>query len=360
MSFKYNPLSDSLDKVNSKASEIKTDNGQTVEQTFQNILNWKEDITNKSTNTNLWTSDTLYPTQNAVKTYIDNNVWKVGSKNVDEISIWDRKILSYDATNDIITYVSMPSSWWGNVIVDTNDPATNSNYSVWTLWVNTTTWELFVCIDDTTNNNVWQWQLWTTIKPVNPNWPDFFGDGSWVALYKLDGNINDAGGNYNWNLIWNKSDLIFTTDVAKPSFNQSLKIVWNQNQAFIIPQNTNLQIKSMSVWVKRLSTETPSNAYLIDSRNNWWNCVFIYNSNIIASGIAKYLVNWQAVSLDNSYKDQWIHLYIEFSSIQNWMVVGFYNWLSGNYDFGWYTDHIRLFNRALTDSEVQQLYNEWN
>jgi len=33
-----------------------------------------EDVANKSTNTALGTSDTLYPSQNAVKTYVDNNV----------------------------------------------------------------------------------------------------------------------------------------------------------------------------------------------------------------------------------------------------------------------------------------------
>lgn len=33
-----------------------------------------EDLANKSTDTNLGASDTLYPTQNAVKTYVDNSV----------------------------------------------------------------------------------------------------------------------------------------------------------------------------------------------------------------------------------------------------------------------------------------------
>lgn len=37
-------------------------------------LNWKENLSNKSTNTNLGNSDTLYPSQNAVKTYVDAQV----------------------------------------------------------------------------------------------------------------------------------------------------------------------------------------------------------------------------------------------------------------------------------------------
>jgi hypothetical protein len=38
----------------------------------QNALNAKENTSNKSTTTTLGTSNTLYPTQNAVKTYVDN------------------------------------------------------------------------------------------------------------------------------------------------------------------------------------------------------------------------------------------------------------------------------------------------
>ena len=37
-------------------------------------ISGKEDVVNKSASTLLGTSDILYPTQNAVKTYVDNNV----------------------------------------------------------------------------------------------------------------------------------------------------------------------------------------------------------------------------------------------------------------------------------------------
>ncbi|HUC88556.1 MAG TPA: tail fiber domain-containing protein [Candidatus Paceibacterota bacterium] len=49
-----------------------------------------EDVANKSTNTSLGTSNTLYPTQNAVKTYVDNNAmglnWKTGLQAVNVIA----------------------------------------------------------------------------------------------------------------------------------------------------------------------------------------------------------------------------------------------------------------------------------
>ena len=42
---------------------------------LQLALNAKEDVSNKSTSTSLGTSDTLYPSQNAVKSYVDTGIW---------------------------------------------------------------------------------------------------------------------------------------------------------------------------------------------------------------------------------------------------------------------------------------------
>lgn len=59
---------------------------------IQTQLNGKENLSNKSTITTLGTSDTLYPTQNAVKTYVDN---KVGSGagslefNSTDLTVWN-------------------------------------------------------------------------------------------------------------------------------------------------------------------------------------------------------------------------------------------------------------------------------
>jgi hypothetical protein len=52
--------------------------------TFTQANKWttKEDVTNKSTDTNLGTSNTLYPTQNAVKEYVDNNINITGNLTV--------------------------------------------------------------------------------------------------------------------------------------------------------------------------------------------------------------------------------------------------------------------------------------
>lgn len=52
-----------------------SDSAQTALDAKQNTLAYTpENVANKSTSTSLGTSDTLYPTQNAVKTYVDGKV----------------------------------------------------------------------------------------------------------------------------------------------------------------------------------------------------------------------------------------------------------------------------------------------
>ncbi|WP_300978262.1 hypothetical protein [Flavobacterium sp.] len=51
-----------------------SDANKPVSSAAQTALNKKEDVANKSTNIDLGTSDVLYPTQNAVKTYVDSQL----------------------------------------------------------------------------------------------------------------------------------------------------------------------------------------------------------------------------------------------------------------------------------------------
>lgn len=61
-----------LDKIDNTS-----DLDKPVSNATQAALNLKEDKANKSTNTALGTSDVLYPTQNAVKTYVDSQITNV-------------------------------------------------------------------------------------------------------------------------------------------------------------------------------------------------------------------------------------------------------------------------------------------
>ena len=51
--------------------------------------------------------------------------------------------------------------------LDANDPAvdTNPTDGLGTKWINTTTGQIFICMDATTDANEWRGQITTTIQP---------------------------------------------------------------------------------------------------------------------------------------------------------------------------------------------------
>jgi hypothetical protein len=63
-----------------------SDLNKPISTATQTALNGKEDISNKSTNTSLGTSDTLYPTQKAVKTYVDTAVSGATIPTLDQVT----------------------------------------------------------------------------------------------------------------------------------------------------------------------------------------------------------------------------------------------------------------------------------
>jgi hypothetical protein len=70
-----------LDQLNNTS-----DLNKPISTATQTALNGKENVSNKSTNTSLGTSDTLYPSQNAVKTYVDTAVSGATIPTLDEVT----------------------------------------------------------------------------------------------------------------------------------------------------------------------------------------------------------------------------------------------------------------------------------
>ena len=81
-----------------------SDLNKPISTATQVALNGKEDVANKSTSTSLGTSDTLYPTQNAVKVYTDN---LLGNSNA----------LVYKGTIDCSTNPNYPSANAGELYI---------------------------------------------------------------------------------------------------------------------------------------------------------------------------------------------------------------------------------------------------
>lgn len=85
----------------------------------------RELLSNKSTNIALWASDTLYPTQKAVRDYV-NNFWVTINAQTEETVMAD--------TDEIIFYDV--SSWWSKKIQSQN----LSNVNIWA-WTTYIAWE---------------------------------------------------------------------------------------------------------------------------------------------------------------------------------------------------------------------------
>ncbi|MHA8051848.1 beta strand repeat-containing protein, partial [Aquirufa sp. ROCK-SH2] len=87
----------------------------------QTALNLKEDVANKDSNVNLGTSNTAYPTQNAVKAYVDT---KFGGTNaINSLTglpnIADQKVLG-NMSGGITTPQELPTTGTGNVVLGTS------------------------------------------------------------------------------------------------------------------------------------------------------------------------------------------------------------------------------------------------
>ena len=194
---------------------------------------------------------------------------------------------------------------------------------------------------------------------------DIFGDSSCVAAYPLDGSANDLSGNHNGT--WHGTEQY---DVGK--FGQAAKFDGN---SYITANNIDyVNFKSISLWLYPVDLSTQQGLISFDDKD-----VFLYHSN---SGILAINNNgtWYSTNC-NIQINTFNHIVINFDPLQIYVngelqynstnifdvsdrtVFGIgVDFDSGNAnDFiqnGTLIDQVRIFNRALTDGEVQALYYE--
>lgn len=256
----------------------------------------------------------------------------------------------------------------GTPSYNTNPPTANVN------WLNTTTGDVWVCTNNTTNANVWK-LIGYTSTITSSNVFDIFGDSSAVALYQFtSGNGTDTGGNYSMTT----NTFASGTGIAGTAASGSGSYMKNGNS-----MNNNLVV-SVSSWVN-----------VSDTGGNW-----IWSSGKQVNGQCKRGVRLSNLSLDVcsfSYEylgggsfgsitsGAWTNVTVSREkvyvngvlrgSIANYInpasdTYGFYIGANGAYDYGYITsetygqpmngviDQIRVFNRELTQAEVTQLYVE--
>ena len=92
---------------------VETARAEGVEATLQPALGFTaENVANKDTTTTLGTSDTKYPSQKAVKTYVDTAIAGVGGGGGSGTLAGDTDVsITSPANNDVLTYESSTSKW---------------------------------------------------------------------------------------------------------------------------------------------------------------------------------------------------------------------------------------------------------
>jgi len=213
----------------------------------------------------------------------------------------------------------------------------------------------------------------STVDNIDP-----FGDSSGVALWTLDGNANDVGGNYNGT--WSGTEQ-YDTGV----FGQAAKFDGNS----VI--DTHIEINSAgtitySCWFNPITGNTGTWNFILGQYSNFWINISedTTNDGATANKIIFIVLdgsNWHKIEPSFNYSNgQWYHLlaivknnnqifYINGELIGSLTITkstdNSYSLnigsdiedISGHGVTG-LIDQVRIFNRALTEDEIKKLYFE--
>jgi len=259
-----------------------------------------------------------------------------------------------------------------NIKHSTNDPSITENLPQGTIWVNDTTGKLFICSDNTPDNNVWtSCNFNIAIAPTTTtDIVDIFEDGSGVALYQFDGNTNDTGGQYD-GIATN-----ITYDTGK--YGQGVVCQGDDSSVDTKYKLSTDQNYSISLWVKSQN----DGHILLNGKNGKAYPTYELGTNFFR--IYKYnnTTNIDLLTLSfNSVADNQFHnivtikdnlhvkIYVDGQLVAEGDMsencdgsnysLGTFD-VDGNHDepYGAVVDQLRIFNRALTDDEINQLYQE--
>ena len=320
----------------------------------------------------------------------DNNVWEAiplivhnttdptASENLPQGTVWvndttGQIFICKDDTQDNNVWQAIPLDIGeGGAKHSDNDPTITENLPKGTVWINDTTGQIYVCVNDTQDDNVW-WGYKPTIRISSKTTDivDIFGDGSAVATYNLDGDANDLGGKYN-------GSVTGSPQYPDAKFGKGIQSSSNDIQV-TIPLNYTVDIITVSFWWKWGGVDAVMpigfdlyNLYTIDNKlgfNTGHSDVYGISNTVDTSafvhivaefhdqdvGSNKLWINGEAQTLskqeDNNYSNDDALIKNEDFHILGW------GGNSNHKDAG-IIDQVRLFNRALTDDEVNKLYQE--
>jgi len=271
------------------------------------------------------------------------------------------------------------------VIREKRNPTVYDNYPVGTVFINTVTAEVFICVENNNNITKWVGSFGTVIEPNLYYKTDFFNDNSIIAFYRFDYSTNDDTGIYNGMKTGG-------TFYSKGKFGTALDFgnIPNSINAFIV-QDIELSNKmNFSFWVYKHSNNQ-LNPYISLAYSNIYNGILLFENNnffkIIVNNelktfrYSKFIPTkeWVFISLniDNEYKKAELYINGEFIDViyytaefsftdysySNCLIFGQdQDTYCGGFDttqsFLGKVDQFRIFKRTLTNDEIKELYNE--
>lgn len=207
---------------------------------------------------------------------------------------------------------------------------------------------------------------------------DIFGDGSCIATYQLNGNANDLGGTYNGvetNVTYEEGKFGQAAVFNGSNGNINTTITTNPS---VVTFSFNVKFNTLTNGQIILSKRSATGSY-----GSGFN-VFLANGRIEIEENNGVAGTANLISNVNILTDTWYHVVVERNSTSNKIVIDKVNnsignsrifleashslLIGGNFVQGlrYYTaiplngsiDQVRIFNRALTEAEINTLYSE--
>jgi len=255
-----------------------------------------------------------------------------------------------------------------NTIIRTVDPTIYENLEKDILWINKRTGEMFTCIDNTIDRNIWRGTSpGKLIRPIPPaDKLDFFNDGSCVGFHKLTENALDSTGKYHGVDRGIEYKQVFDGFVASSiKKNGTIKIKK-------LPFDSNTETVTISAWIKW----TGINSVMPFG----WNNYDIYlNRGYLGFNTAR----GDIFGFDYTpYKNKWVYAVFEFKKgepgkiylngqeIAIGQIMSSFGTSTAVMNstltiFGWKTGssyrkfgeigRVRIFNRSLTPQEIIEI-----
>jgi len=271
------------------------------------------------------------------------------------------------------------------VLREKRNPTVNDNYPIGTVFINTVTAEVFICVDNQNGITKWVGSFGTVIEP-NPYYKtDFFNDNSIIAFYRFDYSTNDDTGVFNGM----KSGSAFYT---KGRFGAALDFgnIPNSVNAFMVQDIELSEQMNFSFWVYKHSNNQ-LNPYISLAYKNIYNGILLFENDrffkiIINNELRTFRYSqfiptkeWVFVSLnvDNKLKKTELFINGQFvdvvyytsnfsftdNSYNNCLIFGqdqdtFCGGFDTTQSFLGKVDQFRIFRRALLPEEIKTLYQE--